>query len=152
MDQPERINLVRIDAEVRCEAEQAEAMVGLVDAVSYEAEIGLAQIHMTATSRDAHLLRDARAALGRIEETLAAAGLANVAIVKLGVGTEELIEDNGTWRQRGKIVRDVDDQVGREARSGPPECTCSEEWNGGDPGDHLRGCAWAEWAEAREAA
>lgn len=31
----------------------------------------------------------------------------------------------------------------------PPDCTCAEGWNGPVWGDHARGCAWAEWAEAR---
>lgn len=32
-----------------------------------------------------------------------------------------------------------------------PECTCSEEWNGGDPYNHTASCAWANFILSQEA-
>jgi hypothetical protein len=32
----------------------------------------------------------------------------------------------------------------------PPECTCSEERNGGDPNDHTASCVWADYVLAQE--
>lgn len=37
----------------------------------------------------------------------------------------------------------VDRDALREDKSWPPECTCSEDRNGGDPHDHAASCAWA---------
>jgi hypothetical protein len=103
MDQPERMNLIRVDAELRCESEQAEAMIGLVDHVEYDADTGIARLHATTTSTD-RLLADMRGALDRVEGVLAQAGLTDKDGLSLSIGTEELVEDNGTWRRRGELV------------------------------------------------
>lgn len=103
-DQPERMNLVRMDAELRCAKEQAEGLIGLVDHVEYAADTGIARIHLTMTSRDEHLLADSSSALDRIKQALDAAGQGAEALLSLSIGTEELIEDEGTWRRRGETV------------------------------------------------
>jgi len=103
MDQPERMNLIRVDAELRCQRQRAEAMIGVVDHVEYGADTGIARVHVTTTSKD-HLLADSRAALERIEEVLGAAGLSYDDVLKLSIDTEELVEDNGSWRRRGELV------------------------------------------------
>lgn len=104
MDQPERMNLIRVDAELRCAQEQAEALIGLVDHVEYGADTGIARLHVTTTSRDEHLLADSRAMLDRIEEAFRAEGLAPDALLSFSIGTEELFDDDGTWRRRSEIV------------------------------------------------
>lgn len=97
MDQPERMNMIRIDAEVRCKPEQAEAMIGSVDHVEYDVDNGPARLHVTTVSADS-LLTEMRSALDRVEGVLAQAGLTDIDALNLSIATEELVEDNGTWR------------------------------------------------------
>ncbi len=106
MDQPECMNLIRVDVEFRCQPQQAEAMIGLVDHVEYGADAGIARVHATTTSKD-HLLAASRQALETIEEVLGGAGLSYDDVLRLSIDTEELVEDNGTWRRRGELVGSV---------------------------------------------
>jgi len=103
MDQPERMNMIRIDAEVRSKPEQAEAMIGSVDHVEYGADTGLARLHVTTVSADP-LLTEMRIALDRVEGVLTQAGLTDIDALNLSIATEELVEHNGAWRRRGELV------------------------------------------------
>lgn len=104
MDQPERMNLIRIDVQLRCSAEQAETLVGEADHVAYGPEEGVAQVHSTEAS-PAPLTEALDNASNRVAGWLGYAGLEDDALLEVTIKTEALIEDGGVWRQRSNGFR-----------------------------------------------
>jgi hypothetical protein len=94
-------SLVRIDVQLRCEQGQAEQLIGEADHVEYGD--GIARVHATTVSTD-HLTSEAASAVERIEGWLGIAGLSYDDVLRVDIGTEALIEDNGVWRRRGEAV------------------------------------------------
>jgi len=103
MDQPDRMNLTRIDVKLRCTAEQAESLVGEADHVAYGADTGIAEVHRTEAS-PAPVTEAIDKASDEISGLLGSAGLGNDDLLDVRIETEALISDGGTWRRRGDVV------------------------------------------------